>query len=256
MSENKAFSKGLRDEEVERGKVRRPPIPYIPTEDPIQETVDAKLGSKKFKVTLPDGTTVYHKVYDIGENEAFVIHVKEVLSLIKRKNYYDYYEAAVMTKEDCMIQFTAAEKKSNNSITGPTATVERAKALERSLELAIQAVMEAELHLEKKGKSFFGFYEIMLGEISQVKWARIVDIQVEETPWTNLQGNVHQTKRSHSTGSFRDCVKFHLLSVFTYDAAEHQKYYISHHLKKSRKVLLKQLNPYGRIDTSNFFRVS
>jgi len=103
MSDSKAFPKGLRDEEVERVKIRRPPIPYIPTEDPIQESVDTKLGSKKFKVTLPDGTIVYHKVYNIGENEAFVIHVKEVLSLIKRKKYYDYYEAAVMTKEDFMI---------------------------------------------------------------------------------------------------------------------------------------------------------
>jgi len=76
MSESKVFPKGLRDEEVERGKIRRPPIPYIPTEDPIQESVEEKSGSKKFKVTLPDVTIVYHKVYDTGENEAFVIHVK------------------------------------------------------------------------------------------------------------------------------------------------------------------------------------
>ena len=85
MSDNKALLKGLRDEEVERGESRRPPIPYIPTEDPIQESVEMKLGSKKFKVTLPDGTIVYHKVYDTGSNEAFIIHVKEVLSLVKQK---------------------------------------------------------------------------------------------------------------------------------------------------------------------------
>ena len=138
MSESKAFPKGLQDEEVERGKVRKPSIAYIPTEYPIQESVDAKSWSKKFKVTLPDGTIVYHKVYDIGENEAFVIHLKEVLSLIKRKKYYDYYEAAVMAKEDCMIRFTAAKKKSNNSITDPTTTVKRVKALERSLEQSKQ----------------------------------------------------------------------------------------------------------------------
>ena len=100
MSENKALPKGLQDEEVERGEIRRPPIPYIPTEDLIQESVDAKSGSKKFKVTLPDGTFVYHKVYNTGENKAFVIHVKEVLSLIKQKKYYDYYEATTMQKED------------------------------------------------------------------------------------------------------------------------------------------------------------
>ncbi len=79
----------------------------------------------------------------------------------------------------------------------------------------------------------------MLGENAQVKWARIVDTQVGVTPWTDLVGNVHQTVCECSTDSFRDCVKFHLLSVFNYDAAEHQKYYISHQLKKSRKVLLR-----------------
>ncbi len=91
MSEDKALLKGLKDEEVERGRIRRPPIPYIPPEDPIQESVEKILGNKSFKVTLPDGTVVYHKMYDGGMNKAFIIHVKEVLKLAERKNYFDYY---------------------------------------------------------------------------------------------------------------------------------------------------------------------
>ena len=98
MSDNKAILKGLNNEKVERGKVRRPPIPYIPPEDPIQESVEKILRTKNFKVTLPDGTVVYHKVYIGGTNEAFIIHVKEVIKLVKRKNYFDYYEAAVFKK--------------------------------------------------------------------------------------------------------------------------------------------------------------
>ena len=96
---------------MERGKIRRPPIPYIPPEDPIQESVEKKLGSKRFKVTLPDGTIVYHKVYDSDSNESFVIHLKEVLSLVKWNSYYDYYEGDVLIKEDCQKRFTAAQKK-------------------------------------------------------------------------------------------------------------------------------------------------
>ena len=46
MSDNKALLKGLQDEEVERGKIRSPPIPYIPPEDPIQESVEMKSESK------------------------------------------------------------------------------------------------------------------------------------------------------------------------------------------------------------------
>ena len=96
--------------------------------------------------------------------------------------------------------------------------------------------MEAELYLLKREKAFFRFYKTMLGEASQVRWTRIVDSQVGVMPWTNLQENVNNVEREYSAESFRDCVKFHLLTVFSHDAAEHQKYYISHYLKKSRKI--------------------
>ena len=80
MSENKALTKGLLDEEVERGKIKQPPVPYIPPVDPIMDAIEVKLGNKNFKVTLPDGTISYHAVHDNGSYETFLIHVKEVFS--------------------------------------------------------------------------------------------------------------------------------------------------------------------------------
>jgi hypothetical protein len=121
--------------------------------------------------------------------------------------------------------------------------------------------MEAKLHLLKRGKSFFGFYETMLGETSGVRWTRIVDTQVGVMPWTDLQGTVCNEEREYYAQSFMDCVKFHVLTVFSHDDAEHQKYYISHYLKKSRKISyrnfcnrIEQLNSYipylpGSIDS-------
>jgi hypothetical protein len=55
-------------------------------------------------------------VYNGGTNEAFIIHVKEVLSLTKRKNYFDYYDGAVMMKDDCIQRFNKAQKKSDDAI--------------------------------------------------------------------------------------------------------------------------------------------
>ena len=58
-------------------------------------------------------------------------------------------------------------------------------------------------------------------------------------PWTDLQGNVENIAHEHSVDSFRECVKFHKLSVFAPDAAEHQKYYISQNITKNRKIPLR-----------------
>ena len=88
MSDNKWLPIGLRDEEAERGKKKRPTVPYITLVDPILDTVESKSGTKIFKVSLLDGTIVYHAVYDNGSNEAFVIYVKEVLSFCKRKIFF------------------------------------------------------------------------------------------------------------------------------------------------------------------------
>ena len=106
-------------------------------------------------------------------------------------------------KEDCSLQFNAAQKKSDNAITDPTATQERATALEKSLELATNAKVAAEMTVLKRGKEFFSLYEMLLGENSQVKWSRIVDTQIGVIPWMDLQGNVKNFAREHSVDSFR-----------------------------------------------------
>ena len=88
MSEDKALPKGLGDEDVERGRIKRPPVPYVPLVDTIQEAVKGKASTTNFKITLQDDTIVYHAVYKNGSNEAFIIHMQEVLILCKKKGYF------------------------------------------------------------------------------------------------------------------------------------------------------------------------
>ena len=96
----------------------------------------------------------------------------------------------------------------------------------------------AEKAIPKKGVNLFSLYVTLLGDSAQVKWSQIVETQVGATPWTDLKGNVQNLAREHSVESFRDCVKFHLLSFFSHNAAEQQKYYISHNIRKPRRFLL------------------
>ena len=71
---------------MERGRIKRPLLPYIPPSDPIQDAVEVKLITKKFKATLHDGTIVYHAVYDNGLNEAFITSARAKASSKHTKN--------------------------------------------------------------------------------------------------------------------------------------------------------------------------
>ena len=79
-----------------------------------------------------------------------MIHVKEVLSFCEWKNCNKFYAKALITKEDCSLRFKAAQKKSDAAIADPTTTPERAKELEKSLELATTAVVVAEKTIIKR----------------------------------------------------------------------------------------------------------
>ena len=202
-------------------------------------------------VTLTDGTIKYHHMYDNGSNEAFVIHVQEVLNFCKNKGFYKAFAKAKVNLQDCTTRFNMAKDKLVDAKNDPTTPKDRMKALVKSQELASTAVILATKALPRRGNQFFSLYKLLLCENARVKWWRIVKAQIGAANWTYLQVNVQETPREHSVESFKNCVKFHLLLVFAHDAGEQQKYYISHNLKKPRKIPLRnfadrleQLNSY------------
>ena len=126
--------------------------------------------------------------------------------------------------------------------------LERAKV---AYEQAQEKVDNAHEDLEKAGTAIFALYENLLGETALLKWNKIVASQIGTHPWTDLKGESHDTIRMKTVKSFKDCVKFHLLTVFSQDAAERQKYYINVHLRKPAQVTIRhfadrveQLNSY------------
>ena len=84
MSKNTAIPKGLKDQEVQMENIKQPPIPYIPVEDVVSETVKKHSGNKDYTVKLPVGTEISHSLFNSGSKEAFMIQVQEVLS------FYDW----------------------------------------------------------------------------------------------------------------------------------------------------------------------
>ena len=130
------LTEGLQTEEVERGKIKRPPVPYNPVPDPIEDAVKDSAGTKSFKVNLPDGTIVYHASFDNGSNEAFVIHVQEIMNFCKCTGFYDGYYATLAQIKETVIRKSTATQKLEAEKDDPTTTKEKKKGLERSNVLA------------------------------------------------------------------------------------------------------------------------
>ncbi len=87
MSEAKSVPKGLKDQEVEKRSVKkRPPIPYVPVVDEVQDAVNKTKGKEgTCTIKLPDKTQFTVNIWDTGTPEAFLIHVQTAVSACRRK---------------------------------------------------------------------------------------------------------------------------------------------------------------------------
>jgi hypothetical protein len=97
----------------------------------------------------------------------------------------------------------------------------------------------------------FTFYLNLLSPESKYAWNKIISKQMESNPFVNLQGVSLEGLGGMSCKSFNNCVMFYLLTVFTINAAEQEKYYISNVLKKPQRInvcqfvrCVEQLNAY------------
>ena len=298
MSNSKAVPEGLKDQECEKGsRAKRPPIPYVPVVDPVQDVVNTT-KEHPMKIKLPDKTEIQVPIWHQGTPEAFLIHVRETLSACKRKGYFSKYQEALDAIVKCdetiaLIKSTIAETAPATPVQGASnkkpkkkkKTSDEAPALDAGAEEAAVPVDDAALktgtagteeaeqpqlsqldlglkraRLAKKvaertkvtaAGNFFSLYANLLSEDARFQWDKIVTSQVDTAPWIDVRGKEQPEKRTRSYTSFMDCVTLHLQTVFSDDAAEQERYYISNVLKKPQRVpvryffqRLEQLNSY------------
>jgi hypothetical protein len=125
----------------------------------------------------------------------------------------------------------------------------------KALALSEVKVDEANAQRIEVAGKMFALYENLLCNEARTKWTTIIASQIGANPWTDLKGKVHNLARKTLVQSFDECVMFHLLIVFSQDAAEQEKYYLNVHLKKQTRdkirhfvARVEQLNSYlGRL---------
>ncbi len=261
-----------------RTKLRElPPVPYVPTKDEVQEEV-SRLRNLEIKTTIKKDTTLNFPVWQENRmREAFLMHLTAVLDAIKKRgHFYDHKKAEVVHEEVkksiesaraglALLDGTgtkskwfhkkkareAAEKAPAKAQDSKSEAREVKEALELNnnsmkagflddLEKAEQAQSTAKGAMSAAASKMFSFYSNSLSPESKYLWNKIVGEQMESDPYVNLQGDSLGGPRGMSCKSFNDCMMFHLLTVFSINMAEQEKYYISNVLKKPQRINVRQ----------------
>jgi hypothetical protein len=96
MSLAKAVPKGIRDKECKRFLLQeRPPVPYMPEKDPVQEMVYALKSDQSLKTTIGGDADLLFPIWHTGTHKAFLMHVSTALDTIKKRGTFKAYKEAL-----------------------------------------------------------------------------------------------------------------------------------------------------------------
>jgi hypothetical protein len=96
MSLVKAVFKGITDKDCKSFALQeRPPVPYVPEKDPIQEMVSTLKSDQSLKTTIREDAELCIPIWHTGMREAFLMHVSTALNAIKKRGTFKAYKEAV-----------------------------------------------------------------------------------------------------------------------------------------------------------------
>ena len=176
MRHAKLAPEGLKHQECERNSGRiRPPIPYIPEKDVIQEVIDS--SANMLKLTLPHKVELRVPVWSKGTPEQFLVHIQQALDAIRQKGLLTAYEKAVKDKEEWTKTLTKATEALEN-YKGRDENSPENKAVEKATE-AVACEDEA---IEFIIAQVFQLYSNLLTEEARRPWCKILGEQIDVPP--------------------------------------------------------------------------
>jgi hypothetical protein len=95
MSIAEAVPEGIKDRECKMFALReRPPVPYVPEKDPIQEIVSLLKSDQSLKTTLGADAELCLLIWHCGMREVFLMHVSSALNTIEKRGTFKAYKEA------------------------------------------------------------------------------------------------------------------------------------------------------------------
>ncbi len=134
----------------------------------------------------------------------------------------------------------ASQKKKEGATTADATAPDHCVEYKAVYKKATHAKETAKIQRDAAATKMFQFYANLLSSDAKYAWNKIVWEQTEADPYKDLQGVSKKGPRGLTHESFDECIMFHLLSVFTNNAAEQEKYYLSNVLKKPQQVGVRQ----------------
>ena len=96
MSLATAVPKGIKDRECKRFALReRPPVPYVPEKDPVQEMVSLLKSDQSLKTTIGVDAELCLLIWHCGTCKAFLMHVSSALNTIEKRGTFKAYKEAL-----------------------------------------------------------------------------------------------------------------------------------------------------------------
>jgi hypothetical protein len=95
MSIAKAVPEGIKDRKCKRFALQeRPPVPYVPEKDPVQESVSLIKSDQSLKTTIRADAELHLPIWHCRTREAFLMHVSSALDAIKKRGTFKAYKEA------------------------------------------------------------------------------------------------------------------------------------------------------------------
>jgi hypothetical protein len=134
MSLAKAVPEGIRDKGCKRFALQeRPPVPYVPEKDTIQETVSTLKNDQSLKTNIGEDAELPLPIWHFGTRKTFLMHVSTVLNAIKKQGTFKAYKEACKAYVE-QHKMVKQAKATLALLTAPTSKVEKdsEKASERN----------------------------------------------------------------------------------------------------------------------------
>jgi hypothetical protein len=92
MSLVKTVPDGIKDKECKRFALQeRPPVPYVPEKDPIEETVTTLKSDQSLKTIIGEDAELCLPIWHCGTQEAFLMHMSMAANAIEKRGTFKAY---------------------------------------------------------------------------------------------------------------------------------------------------------------------